>query len=655
MKTRLPPRFYLFLLLTAVLGTTQGQQATLLDFVANQTDLSTFTTAVLDADSVVASALNNTLNDFTLFAPSNDAFANFDSKYLSPGFVVHLSQILLYHIHPGSIRTASTFPIGQTRLNMLNKFVEETLITRSETSISIRDRQFQFYNISGPDASVGSSVINGVAHVIDGVLAPSWFALNVADVLGNLAKNELLTFINVLNDNGFSDVFNAATDASASITVFAPTADAFANLTPEVSDFLTGGTDEGNQALDTVIKNHVLGEVLPSSLISFGSPGTTTLGPTPLIFTLADDEDETILAQGSPLGSLDNVAVNGIIHDAEEVLLPTLFVPGEFPETSLVEGIIGDFLESSSVLSTGMTLFMPTNTAFIAASQQYQELFVALTSAEGGGDLNSDWSSHASDLLGGHILPSIVFSPLFENREYATLGSKNVTVSRTNSGVSVDGIPIVRPNVVRRTAAIHHVNQMIIPSWFSTRMTEKLAEFNSEYSTLLTAVTVVDGLSDVLNSITDGVPFGLTLLAPTNDAFAKLPDGTLDDLLEDTDALKEILSYHVIPSVVCVLCESSGTKTVGTLLDGQTLSLTFEMRSGGDLGLTITDTTGGTAKDNRVNILAYNGILHSIDTVLMPELSSNTSRGGKSSGFVVDNVVNALFMGFLVAIGFTTL
>ena len=122
------------------------------------------------------------------------------------------------------------------------------------------------------------------------------------------------------------------------------------------------------------------------------------------------------------------------------------------------------------------------------------------------------------------------------------------------------------------------------------------------FTTLVAAVQAA-GLVDTLKG--DG-PF--TVFAPTDDAFAKLPEGTVEGLLkpENIEKLKSILLYHVVPGKVMAadVVKLSSAKTV----NGKELAIM---------------TSGNTVKVNdatvvQTDIAASNGVIHVIDTVLMP-------------------------------------
>ncbi len=120
------------------------------------------------------------------------------------------------------------------------------------------------------------------------------------------------------------------------------------------------------------------------------------------------------------------------------------------------------------------------------------------------------------------------------------------------------------------------------------------------FTTLVAAVQAA-GLEDTLRG--EG-PF--TVFAPTDEAFAALPEGTVEALLEDTEALTAILTYHVVPGMVMSTDLTDGMEA--ETVNGQTVTIGL-----GD-EVTVNDATVVTA-----DIAASNGVIHVIDTVLLPE------------------------------------
>lgn len=142
-----------------------------------------------------------------------------------------------------------------------------------------------------------------------------------------------------------------------------------------------------------------------------------------------------------------------------------------------------------------------------------------------------------------------------------------------------------------------------------------VAAGNENFSTLVTAVQAAE-LVETLNS--DG-PF--TVFAPTNDAFAKLPEGTVETLVkpENKEKLTGILTYHVVSGaynaadVIEAINSNNGSFAVETVQGG---TITLSLRDGNVL---LTDDSGGTATVIIADVMASNGIIHAIDTVVMPK------------------------------------
>ena len=138
---------------------------------------------------------------------------------------------------------------------------------------------------------------------------------------------------------------------------------------------------------------------------------------------------------------------------------------------------------------------------------------------------------------------------------------------------------------------------------------------NSPVHTTLVAAVKAAGLVDTLNS-----PGPFTVFAPTNDAFAKLPAGTVDTLVkpENKATLTKILTYHVVAGKLSAKDIKAGIKAghgkyAMTTVEGGTLTATMK---GGKIMLT--DEKGGMATITTADVFQSNGVIHVIDTVLMP-------------------------------------
>ncbi len=139
---------------------------------------------------------------------------------------------------------------------------------------------------------------------------------------------------------------------------------------------------------------------------------------------------------------------------------------------------------------------------------------------------------------------------------------------------------------------------------------------NSKDHTTLVAAVKAAGLVDTLSG-----PGPFTVFAPTNAAFAKLPAGTVDNLLkpENKPTLVKVLTYHVVP----------GRMTAGTLMkavkdgEGEAHLKTVAgedliVKQAGPGKLTVTDSKGDVANVTIADVLQSNGVIHVIDTVMLP-------------------------------------
>ena len=136
-----------------------------------------------------------------------------------------------------------------------------------------------------------------------------------------------------------------------------------------------------------------------------------------------------------------------------------------------------------------------------------------------------------------------------------------------------------------------------------------VAAANSTFSTLVTAVKA----ADLVGTLSGKGPF--TVFAPTNEAFAKLPAGTVESLVkpENKATLVNILTYHVVSGAVMAadVVKLDG-KAVKTVQGGE---VTVGVK---DSKVTLTDANKGVANVTATDVKASNGVIHVIDAVLMP-------------------------------------
>lgn len=180
-----------------------------------------------------------------------------------------------------------------------------------------------------------------------------------------------------------------------------------------------------------------------------------------------------------------------------------------------------------------------------------------------------------------------------------SLNGQQIDIRVDDGKVQVDGAQVVTTDVLCSNGVIHVIDQVIMPA---TENIPATAEKSGNFQTLLAAVTAAE-LAEVLSG--EG-PF--TVFAPTDDAFAKLPEGTVETLLkpENKSKLVEILKLHVVPGRVY----STDAVSAGTAKTLQGEAIVIEVH---DNVAKVND-----AKLVATDIDASNGVIHVIETVLLP-------------------------------------
>ena len=143
----------------------------------------------------------------------------------------------------------------------------------------------------------------------------------------------------------------------------------------------------------------------------------------------------------------------------------------------------------------------------------------------------------------------------------------------------------------------------------------EVAAGDETFSTLVAAVTA----AELVETLSGEGPF--TVFAPTNDAFAKLPEGMVEKLTtEDIPTLTAVLQYHVVEGAVDAATLTDAIAAAGdegytvTTVGGGTFTAAVV-----DGAVVLTDAVGGTSTVVTTDVEASNGLIHVIDTVLMPK------------------------------------
>lgn len=285
------------------------------------------------------------------------------------------------------------------------------------------------------------------------------------------------------------------------------------------------------------------------------------------------------------------------------LLIPTLLFAEGVRELQIEDDIVevavanGSFTTLAAALDAAglisalqgegpFTVFAPTDEAFAKLPAGTVEALLA--------DIPT-----LTNILLYHVVPGHVMSDEVVALSSATpLSGQPFSIDVENGGVTVAGASVVATDVLASNGVIHVIDSVMLPP---SEDIVNIAAGNDAFSTLVAAVQAA-GLVETLKS--EG-PF--TVFAPTDEAFAKLPEGTVAALLNDIPTLTNILLYHVVPGAVTadqVVALSSATTALGQMVS-------IDVNS---MGVYVDD-----AQVIATDVFASNGVIHVIDSVILPE------------------------------------
>lgn len=397
------------------------------------------------------------------------------------------------------------------------------------------------------------------------------------------------TIVDVAKEAGsFQTLLTAATEAGLAetlisegpFTIFAPTDEAFAKLPEGTVEALL----QDKEALKQILLYHVVeGSVMAADVTKLTN--AMTLAEIPVQIKV---EGESVMINESKVTAVDITASNGVIHVIDSVLLP----PKNIVETASGTGTFQTLLAAATAAGLAETL---TNdgpfTVFAPSDEAFAKLPAGTVEA-----LLKDPEALKKILL-YHVVEGFVFSgDVVGLKSAETLNGKDLTIEVTDGKVMIDASQVVAADILASNGVIHVVDSVLLPK---PNIVEA-ASADGRFKTLLAAAEAA-GLVETLES---KGPF--TVFAPTDDAFAKLPAGTVEALLKDIPTLKSILLYHVVPGAVkaedvvkLTSADTAAEKPVSIKVDGGSVFIN-------ESKVVITD------------IMTSNGVIHVIDAVLLP-------------------------------------
>lgn len=549
-----------------------------------------FTTLVA---AVQAAGLAETLSgegEFTVFAPTDDAFAalpegTVDSLLEDPEGA--LKDILLYHVAEGVVPAETVVTLDSA-----------ATLQGEPVSIMVTDGDV-FLNEEVQVIITDIEASNGVIHVIDGVLMPpSMVEVAAKPSIAQIAAEDgrFSTLVAALQAADLDETLAGEGD----FTVFAPTDAAFAML-PEGT--LESLLEQPEGALTDVLLYHVFDGLVPAETVATLDSATTLLGED-VNFMLVDDE--VIINDIYKIVATDIEASNGLIHVIDGVLLPPGFDATE-PQLSISEIAAADgrfttlvtALEAAGLVETlagegEFTVFAPTDDAFAALPEGTVE------------SLLEDPMGALRDVLLYHVtIGALPAETVLTLDSAPTIQGQTVSIKVMDGEVTLnDNVKVVITDIEASNGIIHVIDGVLLPP-AKAELQPTIAEIAVEDGRFTTLVAALEA-AGLVETFSGEEAF--TVFAPTDDAFAALPEGTVSSLLEDPQgALTDILLYHVIDGVV-MAADVVSLDSAPTLL-GQDISIVVNEENvflNGDVQVIITD------------IEASNGVIHVIDAVLIP-------------------------------------
>jgi transforming growth factor-beta-induced protein len=282
-----------------------------------------------------------------------------------------------------------------------------------------------------------------------------------------------------------------------------------------------------------------------------------------------------------------HVLTTAVAKPAEKDIVDTAVGAGSFK--TLVAAVKAAGLVDTLKGAGPFTVFAPTDEAFAKLPKGTVESL-----------LKPENKAKLQAILTYHVVPGkVMAADVVKITGAVSVQGQQLDVAVKNGKVTVDAANVVKTDIVCSNGVIHVIDSVILPA---DKDIVETAVAAGSFKTLAAALKAA-GLVDTLKG---KGPF--TVFAPTDDAFAKLPAGTVESLLlpENKDKLIAVLTYHVVPGKVLA-------SDVVKLKSARTVNGKDVMIKVNDKGVMV-----DAAKVVATDIEASNGVIHIIDSVILP-------------------------------------
>ena len=619
----------------------------MMDIVDTAVAAGSFNTLVAAVD---AAGLVDTLKGdgpFTVFAPTDDAFAALPEGTVEAllADIPTLTNILLYHVVPGKVMASDVVGLDSA-----------DTAAGLPVAISVDGDKVMIGNAQVVTTDIETS--NGVIHVVDAVILPP----------AEEAAEEAMDIVDTAVAAGSFNTLVAAVDAAGLVetlkgdgpfTVFAPTDDAFAALPEGTVEALLADIP----ALTNILLYHVVpGKVMAADVVGLDSADTAAGLPV----AISVDGDKVMIGNAQVI-TTDIETSNGVIHVVDAVILPPAEEAAEeamdIVDTAVAAGSFNTLVaavDAAGLVETlkgdgPFTVFAPTDAAFAALPEGTVEALLAdipaltnillyhvvpgkvmaadvvgLDSADTAAGLPVAISIEGDKVMVGnaqvlttdvetsngviHVVDAVILPPAdqAESSCPAPEGWVQVTVEKGQKVKDIAKQAGATPREIKDANCLPDYNinagdMLWVPQSHDAAMDSSMAKdivetaiASGDFNTLVAAVVA----ADLVETLQGDGPF--TVFAPTDDAFAALPKGTVEALLADIPALTNILLYHVVPGKV-MAADVVGLDSADTAA-GLPVAISVE----GDKVMV------GNAQVLVTDIETSNGVIHVVDAVILP-------------------------------------
>lgn len=499
---------------------------------------------------------------FTFFAPSNDAWDLLEEDVknaLVSNVNIELYNALHYHM---------------SNRRLLTKDLRNGLVVTSmynDLGLYINHYPNGVVTVNCARITHGNQVAtNGVVHVIDRVI--SSVQNSIAEILD--VDDDLSTLTDMARNAGLMEKLGEP----GQYTLFAPTNEAFERLGSDVLERLMSD----KEVLKALVQYHMLSSMQCSEAIMLGSSHETLEGNN---IEIGCDGDSLTVNGIKMVMKKDIVANNGVIHLIDQVLMPdSAKQVQELIGSS--QSTFGDFmielgLQSAMRPEAEYTLLAPVNSVFSDEVMSMDQ-----------GELKM--------ILENHVLKEkVLLGHLYNGQRLETMSGKFLRVFIYRTAVCIENSCLVRGSKEGSNGALHLMRSFLKPA--SSNMYDILQR-SGKFRIFLSLMEAA-GLTDLLKQDGD-----YTLFAPSDAAFKGVSDGDLALLKSDMNALRTILLYHINNGVFIGGGLETGVTNMLKSFQGSMLRVLYANDS----------MTVNTVKVPESDVMATNGVLHFVDSLLYP-------------------------------------